>query len=130
MSLLLHDRLADSAAFFVFAMGIWALLLFLRGQGLSSSYLGAVVVGEMLLAFVALLGAYRWLIAGVDPARWVHLLYGILAALIWPFIYTYTREAQGRVESLLFGVASFFLWGLVMRAIGTAELLATPGVVP
>ncbi len=130
MSSILHDRLADSAAFFVFAMALWALLLFARGRGLSSAYLGAVVVGEMLLVVEVLLGVYRWLIAGVDPARWVHLLYGLLAALIWPFIYTYTRQAEGRVESLLFAVASFFLWGLVMRAIGTAHLLGAAGSMP
>lgn len=123
MSQLLHDRLADSAAFFTFAMAAWAFYRFLRGQGLSSGYLGAIVVGEALLAIEALLGVFRWLVAGVDPARWVHLLYGLLAALIWPFIYTYTREARGRVESLMFAAASLFLWGIVMRAIGTTELL-------
>ena len=123
MSQLLHDRLADSAAFFTFAMAVWAFWRFLRRQGLSSGYLGAVVVGEALLAVEALLGVFRWLVAGVDPARWVHLLYGLLAALIWPFIYTYTREARGRVESLMFAAASLFLWGIVMRAIGTSELL-------
>ena len=123
MSQLLHDRLADSAAFFTFAMAVWAFWRFLRRQGLSCGYLGAVVVGEALLAVEALLGVFRWLVAGVDPARWVHLLYGLLAALIWPFIYTYTREARGRVESLMFAAASLFLWGIVMRAIGTSELL-------
>jgi heme A synthase len=123
MSPLLHERLAVSASFFTFAMALWAFLLFLRGRGLSSGYMGAVVVGEALLIVEALLGAWRWIAGGVDPERWVHILYGVLAALIWPFVFTYTREADGRVESLLFGAASLFLWGLVVRAMSTAHLL-------
>jgi len=120
MSQLLHERLAITCAVFTFALGLWSFALFLRSRSLSSSFMGALVIGEALLAVEVLLGAWRYLAAHQEPGRWVHLLYGILAALIWPFIYSYTRAARGRVESLLMSAGSFFLWGIVMRAITTA----------
>lgn len=131
MSLLLHDRLARSAAFFTFAMGVWGVARFLRGKPLDGSYLGAIAIGEGLIVIEALLGLFRFINTGVAPGRWVHILYGTLATLVWPFLYTYIKQADAmenaeeldpRVESLLFAAGSFFLWGLVMRAISTAQL--------
>ena len=131
MSLIMHSRLASSAAFFTFAMGVWGVMSFLRGQPLDGSYLGAVAIGEGLIVVEALLGAFRMINTGIAPGRWVHFLYGTLAALVWPFLYTYIKQADAmeaseeldpRVESLLFAAGSFFLWGLVMRAISTAQL--------
>ena len=116
----IHTRLADSAALFTLIMGLWGLALAFRGRGVDGSYLGAIVVGELLLIAEALLGAYLLLGVGVQPGRWVHILYGVLAVLIWPFVFTYTRDATGRREAALFGIASLFLWGLVMRASTTA----------
>jgi cell shape-determining protein MreD len=130
-SLILHSRLAGSAAFFTFAMGVWGVIRFLRGQPLNSSYLGALAIGEGLIVIEALIGAFRLLNTGIQPERWVHFLYGTLAALVWPFLFTYIRQTDAqegaeeldpRVESLLFAAGSFFLWGLVMRAISTAHL--------
>ena len=114
----LHGRLAGSALFFTFVVAVWALWLFLRGKPLNGSFLGAVVVGEGLLLAQSLIGVLLYFNAGM-PQRWVHILYGLLAVLVWPFIYTYTRQAEGRVESLLFSAGSFFLWGILMRASST-----------
>ncbi len=120
MTHLLHQRLALTCAFFTFALGLWAVWLFIRGRGLSPNYMGALVIGESLLVVEALLGAWRYLAEAQEPGRWVHLLYGVLAALLWPFLYTFSREAKGRAESAMMAAGSFFLWGIVMRAISTA----------
>ena len=125
MTQLLHQRLAYTSAFFTFALGLWSLWLFIRGRGLSSNFMGALVIGETVLVLEALLGAWRYFAAAQEPGRWVHLLYGVLAALLWPFLYSYSREAKGRVESAMMSAGSFFLWGIVMRAITTA---AGPGI--
>lgn len=122
---LLHDRLSVTCALFTFAIGLWALGLFVRKRGLSANFLGAVAVGEGLLVVQGLIGAVLMFGEGLQPARWVHLLYGLLAALIWPFLFTYTRQtpagaAPPRLEAALWCAGSFFLWGLVMRAITTA----------
>jgi len=126
MSLVLvHARLSIAAAVFTFVMGAWGVGLFLRNRGLDGNYLGAVVVGEALLAAQSGIGLILLLARGLQDLRWVHVLYGLLAVLMWPFLYTYTRETPTRdvpprLESILFGAGSFFLWGLVMRAITTS----------
>jgi len=120
VSQLLHARLALTCAFFTFALGAWALWLAIRGRGLSPNYMGALVIGETLLVIEALLGAWRYFAVHQEPGRWVHLLYGLLAALLWPFLYSFSREARGRAESAMMAAGSFFLWGIVMRAISTA----------
>jgi heme A synthase len=120
---LLHDRLSVTSAFFVFVMAMWAVWLAARGRGVEGDYLGAVVIGEALLAAQALLGIWLWLVAGMRPERGlVHVLYGALVVLIWPFIFTFTRDASGRSEAVRYAVGSLFLWGLVMRAIDTGSL--------
>jgi hypothetical protein len=117
-----HHRLSNAAAFFTFIMGSWAAILALRGRGLDGSYLGAILVGELLLVAEALLGAVLLAGLGLAPARGIHLLYGLLAVLIWPFLFTATRRDGGRREAILFAAGSFFLWGLVLRAATTARL--------
>lgn len=122
---MIHARLSITAAIFAFVMGLWALVLFARSRGPGGNYMGAIVIGEILLAVQSAIGLILLLQMGMQTLRWVHILYGALAVLIWPFIYTYTREtpnrqSTARLESILFAAGSFFLWGLVMRAITTA----------
>jgi hypothetical protein len=115
-----HDRLADTAALFTLAIAVWAFVLAIRGRGLDGNFLGAVLVGEGLLVVEAGLGAARLLIAGAEPGRWVHVLYGLVAVLIWPFLLSYTRGGAQPRDAALFGAASLFLWGIVIRAATTA----------
>jgi len=120
-----HARLSITAAVFTFVMGIWAAGLFARDRRLGGNYLGAVVVGELLLVAQSVLGLLLLLGQGLQSLRWVHILYGLLAVLVWPFLYTYTRDTPERatpprLETILFAAGSLFLWGLVMRAITTA----------
>ncbi len=116
---LLHGRLAVTAAFYALIVALWALGLALRGRGLDGNYLGAVVIGELLLVLQALLGLFLMLRGGGLERAWLHLLYGALATLIWPFLFTYTRNQPGRRESILFAAGSLFLWGLLLRAAET-----------
>jgi hypothetical protein len=120
--LFLHTRLASSAAAFTFMMALWASYLAIRGEGIGGSYLGAVVVGEALLVVQGLLGVWLWLGRGLGPARGIHILYGAMVVLIWPFVLTFSRGTGQRGESLRHAAAAFFLWGLVVRAIDTAGL--------
>lgn len=121
MSLLfLHDRLSFSASLFTFAMGIGAVWLAWRGRGIDGGYLGAVLVGEALLVAQAIVGALLWLRADAGPDRGIHILYGTMAVLLWPFALTFTRRGGTRRDSVLMAATSLFLWGIVVRAIDTA----------
>lgn len=119
---LLHERLAQTSVFFTFVMAAWAFGLGLRHRGIDGNYLGALVIGEALLVGEAILGLVLLVGAGATPARGIHLLYGVLAVLIWPFLMTITRgeRAGARQEAFLYAAGSLFLWGLVLRAVTTA----------
>ena len=124
MTQLLHDRLAVTATFYTLVMAGWAFVQALRGRGLAGGYFGAIVIGELLLVLQGLLGLFL-LLGGSGPAlerAWLHGLYGLLALLIWPFLFTYTRNQPGRRESILFAAGSLFLWGLVVRAVDTGAV--------
>ncbi len=120
---LLHDRLADTAAFYALALAVWAGFLAVRGRGVDGNYLGAVVIGEGLLLVEGVLGAWLLFALGQSPARGLHFLYGTLALFIWPFLFTYTRSTSGSRESVLFAAGSLFLWGLLLRAATTAVVV-------
>jgi hypothetical protein len=119
---LVHERLATTAAFYALALAVWAGFIAFRRRGLDSNYFGAVLIGEALLLAEALLGAWLLLAVGASPARGIHLLYGVLAVLVWPFLFTYTRSSSGAREAVLFAAGSLFLWGLLLRAASTAAL--------
>ena len=123
MTLALHATLARTALFYVGAIGLWATWLAARNRGLSGAFLGAVVIGEGLLVVEGLLGAWRLVVGGFALERGVHLLYGLLAMLMWPFALTYGRSTEDRRASIAFAAATFFLWLLVRRAVETAHLL-------
>jgi len=117
---MLHDRLATTALFYTGALGLWATWLALRGRGLEGSYMGALVIGQTLLVVQSLLGAWMMLTLGLAVVRPLHVLYGILGALMWPFLYTFSRGAGDRREAVLFAAGSFFLFLMLQRAVETA----------
>ena len=53
----LHQRLAITAVLFAFALGAWATWDFVRGRGVSPSYWGALVIGEILMVAQGVLGS-------------------------------------------------------------------------
>jgi hypothetical protein len=114
-----HERLSVTCAFFAFAMGVWGVALAARGRGPDGNYLGAAVIGELLLLAQSGLGAWLLFGEGLSPGRSLHLLYGVTVLVVWPFLMSYTRRESGPREALLFGAGSFFLFGLVLRAATT-----------
>lgn len=115
----IHGRLANTALLYVGLMAIWGIWRLIRKQGLSSNYWGALIIGEILILVQGALGGYLWII-GERPARTIHVLYGIVAALTIPAVYSFTKGKQERREMLIYGLALLFLVGILLRAIGTA----------
>ena len=116
----IHARLANTVVLFTLVVGLWALLNYARRQGLSPSYWGTLVIGELLLATQALLGVAMF-VQGGRPPRVIHFLYGVLVLMVWPGVYVYTEGRDTRREALFYGLASLFLFGLALRAIGTGS---------
>jgi hypothetical protein len=96
----LHARLGNAAVLFVLVCGLWGLIGYLRGQPVSPSFWGALVVG-------------------LRPGQLIHFLYGVLTVLSLPTAYAYSRGRSGRRESLLYGLVCLFIFGLALRAMTT-----------
>jgi hypothetical protein len=50
----------------------------------------------------------------------VHILYGVVAALVIPGLYAYTRGESDRRVMLIYGVTLLIAVGVILRAISTA----------
>ena len=113
--ILLHQRLAVAATLYALVLGVWGVVSFFRGRGVTPNYRGALVIGEGLLAAQALLGLLL-LLLGYRPAEILHLLYGVLIPLVLPFTSGVVRGRSGRTRSLYYGGAALFIVGLAIRA--------------
>jgi hypothetical protein len=118
--LFLHSRIANAAWLYMAILGLWSFINYVRGRGVDGSVIGILVVGELLMLVQAGLGLIMFL-SGLYPARTIHFLYGSLAILALPALWVYTRGATDRRASLVWALAGLFMFGLVLRAIGTAS---------
>ena len=114
-----HGRLGTAAMYFMALLAIWGLFRFFRKQGVDSNYWGALVIGEILIVLQGLLGGYLWII-GARPGRTIHILYGVVAALVIPAVYAYTKGDEQRRAILIYGVSLLIGALLIVRAITTA----------
>lgn len=122
-----HCRVGLAVIFFSFALGIWGTLAFLRGLGVTGSYFGAVIIGEILILAQAVLGVIL-LLTGHFPMDGLHLLYGVVTPIAWAAVYVYTRGGQTKREMIIYALMSFFVMGLAIRGVMTATL--APSCIP
>lgn len=114
----IHTGLANTVRLFTLVVTAWALVNYARGQGLSASYWGTLVIGELVLVAQAVLGAVMYFRGG-RPAEILHFLYGILVLFVWPGVFAFTEGRSTRREALFYGVASLILFLLAWRAVAT-----------
>ena len=113
---LLHDQLSNAVILFALVLGIWGLFKYFRGDGVDGSYLGAVVIGELLIIVQIALGFLLYA-GGARPDRsLMHILYGVAAVISFPAVYAYTQGDQSRRAMLIWGVVGLFVFGCAMRA--------------
>ena len=115
----IHGRLGTTTMYFMALLALWGLFRYFRKQGVDSNYWGALVIGEILIVAQGTLGAYLWIIGG-RPERSIHILYGIVTALVIPGVYAYTKGDEQRRSMLVYGIALLISTLLVIRAITTA----------
>jgi hypothetical protein len=116
--LLVHDRLATTVLLFMVAVGLWGLLIYSRGGSLSSSFFGALIIGQGLIVVQVLAGVALLAVGGM-PATGVHFLYGITAILVLPFVWSYFRERDQRRALLIYSLLALFIAGLAIRGMTT-----------
>jgi hypothetical protein len=110
----LHERLSYTTLYFMVALGVWGLWNALRG-GMTPSYWGGIVIGQILLVIQVLIGVL--LLFGAWPARgWLHILYGIAIVISFPAAFAFTRGQSSRYEALIYALVALFLAGMALRA--------------
>jgi hypothetical protein len=124
----INSGLANTALLFVAAIGLWALALRLTGRALDSRWMGAAIVGELLIVAQGLLGALLYF-QGYDAALarpFMHILYGAVAVVTLPAAYGYFGSLEDeRVKTLAMALTCFFLWGILLRAGNVAQFALT-----
>ena len=113
----IHGRLGSSALLFTIILAVWGFWRFFRRQGVDSNYWGALVVCELLLLVQGALGAYIYLTGiGHLERQFMHILYGVVSALVIPAVFAFTRGDDRHRVSLVYGAALLFNMGVIMRS--------------
>ena len=119
----LHGLLSRAIVLFAAVAGFYGLYLYFRKQTVTPSYWGIIVVGNLTTLGQGALGLLMAL-SGAQTGEWVHILYGITAALWIPIINLVNQLANNnehnRRETLIVALISLFEAGIALRAITTA----------
>lgn len=88
---LIHERFSNTVWLYLLILGLWSLLRAVRGEGLSGNFLGALVIGQILIYIQAILGGILWF-GGYSsnlqtPA--IHILYAGFSLVFLPFVFLY-----------------------------------------
>ncbi len=121
MSLIgVHGRLANTALIYAIIMAVWGLWRYFRKQPVDGNYWGALVIAEGICLAQAVLGAYIYFSGrGHLDGRGMHILYGVVAVLVIPALFAFTRGDEKRRAMLVYGVGFLFLIGILLRAMST-----------
>lgn len=118
----IHTLLSNTVVLFFFILGAWGAYRGSRGQGVDSSYLGALVIGQGLYIVQAVLGFLLWfngLNAGLSRPE-IHMLYGLFALVFMPFVYlVWLRGDDSNRAQWVLTFTTFFLFGIALRSITT-----------
>ncbi len=117
-----HQTLANTTWIFFLIIGLWALYRAVRGYGVDSSFLGAMIIGELLFVVEGALGLTLWIGGrGGEVSRLgIHVLYGVFAVVFLPFLFTYQRGDDSNRAQWVYAFGLLFLFGIALRSITTA----------
>ena len=101
---------------FSFALGIWAGIQFVRGQGLGGQFWGAM----WMCALLAVIGLLMWLGRSLEgeSLRPVYLLYELYFIIVYPGTFALMRGRDDRVAAGIFCFIAIFT---ALSAISAAD---------
>jgi hypothetical protein len=105
---------------FMLVLGLWGVFAYVRGQVISSSYAGALVIGEILVT-VQVVAGLALLSYGARPPSPTHYLYGITGILVLPFAWSYMKDRDQRQALLIYALIALFIFGLAVRGMMTGR---------
>ena len=115
-----HSRLAITTIMYAVIMAVWGLYKYIRKRQIDSNYWGAIVISEVLILVQAGIGVYMFL-GGVGHLTrgYMHILYGIVAALSVPAVYVFSKGDDTRRMNLIYGLIYIFQAGILVRSMMT-----------
>jgi hypothetical protein len=115
----IHGVVSNTAMLFFLLLGIWGLYRAIRKYGVDGSYMGALVIGELIFVVQAALGIIL-AIGGESPGRGIiHYIYGAFALVALPGLFAFTRGDDSNTAQWYYALATLFLFGVATRAITT-----------
>jgi len=114
-------HLTTATQTFFLILGIWGLVRAITGKGVDGSYYGALAVGVLMYAVQLGLDLLLFF-GGIKPhdRAWLHYLYALFAVLLIPYLYTSSaKDDSSNKAQWIYAFATFFLWGIAVRAITT-----------
>jgi len=119
IALSLHGRVAVALVLYFAIVGLWGLVLGVRGLGPSAGFRGAILVAEIGAVGQGLLGIAVFAL-GRSPEA-IHVLYGFALAAAMPLAASLVRDRAPRGQTVALGFAALFAAGLAVRGITTAR---------
>ncbi len=114
-----HQALFTSVVIYFVVVALWGAVNFLRSIPPPGSFVGAVILGEVLIVVQAASGLFL-LASGKHPSDNLHYLYALLILLAMPFAYLTAGQRQDRNGSGFYALAAALIVILaVVRATKT-----------
>ena len=114
----LHQGFTNTAVLFFLVLGLWGLFRSIRGKAVDGSYMGALVVAQILLTVNIIVGGILWLNGrSAGMARFdVHVLYGAFVLVFLPFVYgVLLRGDDTNRAQWVWGFVNLFMFFLIPR---------------
>jgi hypothetical protein len=115
----LHGVISNTAVLFFFLLGVWGFIRAFRKNGVDSSYLGALVIGELIFVIQAVMGIILAIGGGTPGRGIVHYIYGAFALVALPGLFAYMRGDDSNQAQWYYALLTLFLFGVATRAITT-----------
>lgn len=108
-----HKFLGGSIILLFFVLFAWGTGSWIRNKNPGPKFWGLLAIGQVCLGIQILVGATLYLMG--NRRVWLHYSYGLFALLVLYAAHRIAKKFEG-VEWAVFGVASFFVVGLLVRA--------------
>ncbi len=123
MLVTIHDRLANTAILFIIILALWSFWKFFRKQSIDPSYSGALIIGEILILAQSALGLIIAISGRLTSLQRpsMHILYGVVSALVIPALFVYTKADKRYQVLLVYTISLIFLAFIVWRLMETGQ---------
>lgn len=114
----LHHGLTNMAVLYFLFLGLWGFVRAIRRRDVDPSYMGALVIAQLLLMANIIVGAILWLNGrSANMGRFdVHVLYGGFVLIFLPFVYVVLlRGDDSNRGQWVWGFVNLFMFLLVPR---------------